>query len=82
RPGERLVAVDLDGREAPDAAALGSAARDGLAQALLAAGARRLASGDPDDLARLVPEYVTLPRGVLSAPPDDGGVEITGGEAS
>ena len=61
--------------------ALGAAARDGLAQALLDAGAARLAAGDADDLARLVPEYVTLPRGVLAAPPDDGGVALTGDEA-
>ncbi len=27
-------------------------------------GAERLARGDVDDLATLVPEYVTLPRGV------------------
>ena len=82
RSGERLVAVDLDGREAPEAAALGDTARAGLARALLVAGAARLATGDPDDLARLVPEYVTLPRGVLAAPPDDGGVVLTGGEAA
>jgi tRNA threonylcarbamoyl adenosine modification protein YeaZ len=82
RSGERLVAVDLDGREAPEAAALGAEARAGLGRALLVAGAARLAAGDADDLARLVPEYVTLPRGVLAAPPDDGGVVLTGGEAA
>lgn len=79
RTGERLVAVDLDGREAPEAVALGRSARSGLAAALLVAGAARFAAGTPDDLARLVPEYVTLPRGVLAAPPSDGGVAITGG---
>ncbi len=36
----------------------------GSAPALLALGAGRLAAGDADDLARLVPEYVSLPRGV------------------
>ncbi len=78
RAGERLVAVDLDGR-APDAAvALGTAAHEGLASALLAAGAARLANGDADDLARLVPEYVTLPRGVPMQVPDEA-VEVTGG---
>lgn len=82
RAGERLVAVDLDGREAPDATALGAVARDGLALAMLEAGAARMSAGDADDLARLVPEYVTLPRGVLAAPPDDGGVALTGGEAA
>ena len=72
RPGERLVAVDLAGR-APDAAVeLGTVAHAGLAAALLAAGAARLRAGDADDLARLVPEYVTLPRGVREAPADDG----------
>ena len=68
RAGEVLVAVDLDGREAPEAVALGRDARTGLAAALLEAGAARLAGGPPDDLARLVPEYVTLPRGVREAP--------------
>ncbi len=59
-----LVAVDLAGR-APDAAsALGDRALAGLGAALLRLGARRLAAGDVDDLAGLVPEYVTLPRGV------------------
>jgi tRNA threonylcarbamoyladenosine biosynthesis protein TsaB len=78
RPGERLVAVDLSGR-APEAAVdLGDSAHAGLAAAMLAAGAARLAAGDADDLARLVPEYVTLPRGVRDAP-GDGGVELSGG---
>jgi hypothetical protein len=78
RKGERLVAVDLAGRAPEDAVARGEAAHEGLAAALLAAGAARLAAGDADDLARLVPEYVTLPRGVRDAPAD-GGVELTGG---
>ncbi len=80
RPGERLVAVDLEGRAPDDAVALGHAARDELAAALLAAGAARLAAGDADDLARLVPEYVTLPRGVRAKLPDDA-VEVTGGSS-
>ena len=42
-----------------------------------AAGAARLAAGDPDDLATLVPEYVTLPRGVRAAAAD-AGVAIEG----
>jgi tRNA threonylcarbamoyladenosine biosynthesis protein TsaB len=79
-PGERLVAVDLAGRAPDDAAAAGDAALDGLAAALLRTGAARLAAGDADDLATLVPEYVTLPRGIREAPPD-GGVELTGGTA-
>lgn len=78
RPGERLVAVDLPGRAPEDAQARGERARAGLAGALLAVGAARLASGDADDLARLVPEYVTLPRGVRETPVDEG-VELTGG---
>ena len=61
-----LVALDLEGRAPADALARGEAARDGLAAELLRAGAARLAAGDADDLARLVPEYVTLPRGVTA----------------
>lgn len=64
RNGETVIAVDLDGRAPADAVALGERARDGLALALLRLGAARLAAGDVDDLARLVPEYVSLPRGV------------------
>ena len=64
RDGEELLAVDLDGRAAPDAVARGERARDGLPTALLRLGAARFAAGDVDDLARLVPEYVSLPRGV------------------
>ncbi len=67
RPGERLVAVDLDGRAPADACDLGRAVHDGLAAALLGLGAARLRRGEADDLAALVPEYVTLPRGVRSA---------------
>ncbi len=78
---DRLVAVDLAGRAPDDATALGDAAVDGLAAAMLAVGAARLAAGDPDDLARLVPEYVTLPRGVRMAVPD-GGVVVSGGRGS
>lgn len=78
RPGERLVALDLAGR-APDAATrLGDAAHAGLAAALLAASAVRFATGDADNLARLVPQYVTLPRGVRGALADDA-IELTGG---
>ena len=66
-PGETLVAMDLDGRAPVAAAALGEAARDGLGAALLRAGAGRLRAlgtpAGPGELATLVPEYVTLPRG-------------------
>ena len=67
--GERLVAVDLDGRAPDDAVARGETARAGLGQALLRAGAARLAQITADGpatskLETLVPDYVTLPRGV------------------
>lgn len=68
-PDETLVAVDLAGR-APDAAlAFGDAARAVLGSSLLRLGVARLAAGSSSDVARLVPEYVTLPRGVVT----DGG---------
>jgi len=60
----RLVAVDLAERAPAEARALGDQALAGLGAALLRLGARRLAAGDTDDLAGLVPEYVTLPRGI------------------
>lgn len=60
-----LVAVDLAGRAPVEASALGDRALAGLGAALLRLGSRRLASGDTDDLAGLVPEYVTLPRGIV-----------------
>ena len=63
-PESELVAVDLEGRAPEEALARGRAALDRLGPALLALGAGRLAAGDADDLARLVPEYVSLPRGV------------------
>lgn len=78
RAGERLVAVDLADRADPAATERGDATHAGLATSLLAIGAARLAAGDADDLATLVPEYVTLPRGVREAPAD-GGVELSGG---
>ncbi len=61
-----LVAVDLQGRAPAAAVARGAAAMDGLGAAMLRIGAERLAAGAMDDLARLVPEYVTLPRGVTT----------------
>src|ERR1035437_7588524 len=61
--GATLVAVDLPGRAPAEALALGAKAEAGLAEALVRLGVRRLASGD-DDVARLVSEYVSLPRGV------------------
>jgi tRNA threonylcarbamoyl adenosine modification protein YeaZ len=64
RDGDVVVALDLDGRADPEALARGEAARAGFAAALLRLGAARLAGGSGDDLARLVPDYVSLPRGV------------------
>ncbi len=64
---EILVAVDLDGRAPADASARGDLARAGLAAALMRLGTARFAAGDVDDLARLVPDYVTLPRGVQAS---------------
>jgi hypothetical protein len=64
--GERLVAVDLENRAPADALERGEQARTLLGQTLLRLGAERLRSGAVDDLAELVPEYVTLPRGVAS----------------
>ena len=66
-PSDLLVAVDLAGR-APDAALeRGERALSRLAVALMELGAERLNAGRGDDAERLVPEYVTLPRGVLAA---------------
>jgi tRNA threonylcarbamoyl adenosine modification protein YeaZ len=62
-PEEVVVAVDLPGRAPEDALDRGTTAEVGLSAALVELGVRRLASGG-DDVARLVPEYVTLPRGV------------------
>jgi len=62
-PGLLLVAVDLPDRAPADALVRGVQAQAELSTAMLDLGARRLAAGG-DDVARLVPEYVTLPRGV------------------
>jgi tRNA threonylcarbamoyl adenosine modification protein YeaZ len=63
--GTVVVAVDLPNRAPEEALALGERAGSGLATALVRLGAEKLAAGG-DDVARLVPEYVTLPRGVAS----------------
>jgi tRNA threonylcarbamoyl adenosine modification protein YeaZ len=65
--GEHLVAVDLEGRAPEDASHRGTVAHEGLGGALLRLGAARLGRGERDDLEELVPEYVTLPRGVRVA---------------
>ncbi len=62
-----LIAVDLDGRAPAAAIERGLAARERLGQALIELGAKRLESGPGDDVERLVPEYVTLPRGVRAS---------------
>jgi hypothetical protein len=62
--------VDLADRAPVDALELGAAGRRGLAAELLRIGAERLAADDADDLAELVPVYVTLPRGVGASPGD------------
>lgn len=64
--GATLVAVDLTDRAPADAVERGERARAGIAAALVKIGAERIAAGTPDDLAALVPEYVSLPRGVHS----------------
>jgi len=66
-PGDRLVAVDLDGRAPAEAVERGATALRGLAAAMFRLGVARLRAGRPDDLAGLVPEYVTLPRGVRAS---------------
>jgi hypothetical protein len=67
-PDERLIAVDLDGRAPAEAVLAGGAAHDRLGHALIAIGAARLRSATgTGELATLVPEYVTLPRGVVDA---------------
>ena len=67
--GEVLVAVDLADRAPSDALDRGEAAREGLGAALLRLGAAALRTKPQGELATLVPEYVTLPRG---AQPTDG----------
>lgn len=65
--GGLILAVDLDGRAPTEAVERGRAALDGLPAALLVLAARRLATGPADDVERLVPQYVSLPRGVAAA---------------
>lgn len=65
-PDDVLVALDLEGRAPAEALERGAAARGGLAAALIRLGAERLGAATPATLAELVPDYVTLPRGVRS----------------
>jgi len=72
-PDETLVALDLEDRAPTAALELGERARAGLGQALIRLGAARLAvlaaetGGATSELETLVPDYVTLPRGVRVA---------------
>lgn len=70
-PDETLIAVDLEGRAPAEAIARGAAAWEGLGAALIRLGAARLAALGAHDrrgeLATVVPEYVTLPRGVAAS---------------
>lgn len=64
--GELIVALDLPGRADDDALARGEAARSRLGHELIRLGADRLKAAT-SELETLVPEYVTLPRGVRAA---------------
>lgn len=66
RDGETLVALDLEGRAPADALARGEAAHARLGHELIRLGAAELRAG-ADALETLVPDYVTLPRGVRAA---------------
>jgi tRNA threonylcarbamoyl adenosine modification protein YeaZ len=71
--GRPALTVDLDDAPLGEAAArLGEAAVAGLPTALLALAAERLAIGETDDPALLVPAYVVLPRGVRRGAEDLG----------
>ena len=63
-PAWSMVAIDLVGRAPDDALARGELALRRLGRSLLALGAASLRAGHSADLAMLVPEYVSLPRGV------------------
>lgn len=65
--GETLVALDLEGRAPADALQRGDAARARLGGELIRLGAERLRQVDSTELEMLVPDYVTLPRGVRAA---------------
>ena len=64
-----LIAIDLEAAEdiSDEAIERGQAALAGLAQALARLGTEALAAGRSDDVARLVPAYVALPRGIAKA---------------
>lgn len=61
-----VIAVDLEGRASPEALQRGHLAVARLPAALLWLGAERLRSAEADDVERLVPAYVSLPRGITT----------------
>ena len=61
-----VIAIDLAGRAPAAALEAGARAVAELPAQLLALGAARLAARATDDVARLVPAYVSLPRGVTT----------------
>jgi tRNA threonylcarbamoyl adenosine modification protein YeaZ len=69
---EGAMAVDLAGRASEAAVARGRRAVEALPARLLALGAARLRAGEPDDPERLVPAYVSLPRGATTDVGDGG----------
>ncbi len=73
REPEAAMAVDLAGRASEAALERGRRAVAELPARLLQLGTARLRAGEADDAARLVPVYVTLPRGV-STEVGEGGV--------
>ncbi|MGI8928172.1 MAG: tRNA (adenosine(37)-N6)-threonylcarbamoyltransferase complex dimerization subunit type 1 TsaB [Candidatus Limnocylindrales bacterium] len=64
-----LIAVDVEGADdiSDDAIERGQAALAGLGRALALLGTKALAAGRSGDVARLVPAYVALPRGITQA---------------
>jgi len=67
RESETLVARDLVDRAPADALERGEAAYRRLGHELIRLGAEQLALDGPPQLETLVPDYVTLPRGVRAA---------------
>jgi len=64
-----LVAIDLDAADdiSDEAVERGEATLGGLGRALATLGMSALESGKTDDVERLVPAYVALPRGIAKA---------------
>jgi len=66
------IAIDLEGRASEAALGRGRRALSELPATLLRMGVDRLAASDVDDVDRLVPAYVSLPRGVATEVGDGG----------